>query len=84
MGSPSWKDTVFFLTYDEGGGLFDHVPPMATVNPDGIPPIDLKPGDIPETLHYRIPSTVDRVLAIRKEELRLAYSGGLHGDAEVH
>jgi phospholipase C len=45
MNSPSWKDSVFFLTFDEGGGLYDHVPPMKTVNPDGIPPIDLSPGD---------------------------------------
>ena len=43
--SPSWKDSVFFLTFDEGGGFYDHVPPMATVNPDGIKPRDLKPGD---------------------------------------
>lgn len=26
--------------------LYDHVPPQATVNPDGIAPIDLQPGDI--------------------------------------
>jgi phospholipase C len=28
MSSPSWKDSVFFLTYDEGGGPYDHVPPV--------------------------------------------------------
>ncbi|HEX7960710.1 MAG TPA: alkaline phosphatase family protein [Terriglobales bacterium] len=28
MASPSWKDSVFFLSYDEGGGPFDHVPPV--------------------------------------------------------
>jgi phospholipase C len=28
MASPSWKDSVFFLTYDEGGGPYDHVPPV--------------------------------------------------------
>jgi phospholipase C len=28
MKSPSWKDSVFFLSYDEGGGPFDHVPPV--------------------------------------------------------
>jgi phospholipase C len=28
MTSPSWKDTVFFLAYDEGGGPYDHVPPV--------------------------------------------------------
>ena len=46
MNSPSWKDSVFILTYDEGGGVFDHVPPMSTVSPDGIPPSDLQPTDI--------------------------------------
>jgi phospholipase C len=45
MSSPSWKDSVFFITFDEGGGFYDHVPPMKTVNPDGIPPLDLRPGD---------------------------------------
>ncbi len=29
MVSPSWKDSVFFLSYDEGGGPYDHVPPVA-------------------------------------------------------
>jgi len=28
MNSPSWADSVFFLSYDEGGGPYDHVPPV--------------------------------------------------------
>lgn len=28
MASKSWADSVFFFTYDEGGGPFDHVPPV--------------------------------------------------------
>jgi len=28
MTSSSWKDSVFFLSYDEGGGPYDHVPPV--------------------------------------------------------
>jgi phospholipase C len=28
MASSLWKDSVFFLSYDEGGGPFDHVPPV--------------------------------------------------------
>jgi phospholipase C len=39
MNSSSWKDSVFFLTYDEGGGFYDHVAPVQTVSPDGIPPV---------------------------------------------
>jgi phospholipase C len=46
MTSTSWKDSAFILTYDEFGGLYDHVSPYATVSPDGIKPVDLLPGDI--------------------------------------
>jgi phospholipase C len=28
MTSPSWKDSVFFFAFDEGGGPYDHVPPV--------------------------------------------------------
>jgi phospholipase C len=28
MASPSWNDSVFFFSYDEGGGPYDHVPPV--------------------------------------------------------
>jgi phospholipase C len=28
MNSPSWANSVFFLSYDEGGGPYDHVPPV--------------------------------------------------------
>jgi phospholipase C len=28
MASPEWKDSIFFLSYDEGGGPYDHVPPV--------------------------------------------------------
>ncbi len=61
MNSPSWKDSVFFLTFDEGGGFYDHVPPMKTVNPDGIPPKDLHPGDPPGDFTitgFRVPMIV--------------------------
>ena len=39
MNSSSWKDSVFIQTYDEGGGLYDHVPPISVPNPDGVPPM---------------------------------------------
>ncbi len=29
MQSPSWYDSVFFFAYDEGGGPYDHVPPVS-------------------------------------------------------
>ena len=35
--SPLWNKTALIITYDENGGLFDHVPPPGNVpNPDGI------------------------------------------------
>jgi phospholipase C len=46
MSSPSWKDSVFILTFDEGGGTYDHVPPQPAKQPDGILPSDLQPTDI--------------------------------------
>ena len=45
MKGPNWKDSVFFLSYDEAGGIYDHVAPPSAPNPDGIAPIDLKPTD---------------------------------------
>lgn len=46
MGSQFWKDSVFILAYDEGGGLYDHVPPVNMPSPDGIKPIDLQSTQI--------------------------------------
>jgi phospholipase C len=37
---PGWKQTLLFITYDEHGGLYDHVPP-----PSGATPPDGTPGD---------------------------------------
>ena len=44
--APTWKHTVLFLTYDEHGGYYDHVPPPRAIKPDNIPPLT-KPGDAP-------------------------------------
>jgi phospholipase C len=44
MNGPSWKDSIFVLTYDEFGGFYDHVPPQPAASPDGIKPSDLLPG----------------------------------------
>ena len=46
MASSSWKDSAFILTWDENGGLYDHVPPQQAISPDGIKPKDLLPGDV--------------------------------------
>jgi phospholipase C len=46
MNGPAWQSTVVFLTYDEHGGYFDHVPPPAACLPDATPP-NLLGGDEP-------------------------------------
>jgi len=33
MDSPYWANTVLFLTYDEAGGIYDHVPPPQACSP---------------------------------------------------
>jgi phospholipase C len=43
MQSPNWKDSVFFLGYDEAGGIYDHVPPPNAAAPDNIQPTDNAP-----------------------------------------
>jgi len=60
MNSSAWQSSVFILTYDEGGGLYDHVPPFQVPPPDGIAPI-LKSTDVQGQFNlsgFRIPITV--------------------------
>ena len=46
MGTQSWKDSAVILTYDEGGGFYDHVQPQPAAVPDQYAyPIDLQPND---------------------------------------
>jgi phospholipase C len=39
LSSPLWPRTVLFITYDEHGGFYDHVPPPAACVPDDIAPM---------------------------------------------
>jgi phospholipase C len=58
--SPSWPDSAFILTYDEGGGLYDHVRPGREVKPDSIAP-KLRTGDKPGDFNqsgFRVPMVV--------------------------
>jgi phospholipase C len=54
--SPLWENTILLIVYDEHGGLYDHVPPPATVNPDDKvslnPPFDFR------RLGLRVPAVV--------------------------
>ena len=37
-GGPGWAQTLLFITYDEHGGLYDHVPPpLGATRPDATP-----------------------------------------------
>jgi phospholipase C len=38
MQSDAWQDSIFILTYDEGGGLYDHVAPFMVPLPDNYAP----------------------------------------------
>lgn len=37
--SPEWRSSLLVVTYDEGGGYYDHVPPPPALAPDAIPPM---------------------------------------------
>jgi phospholipase C len=60
MESPNWKNTALFLTYDEHGGYFDHVPPPRAIKPDSTPPL-LVAGEVPgafDRYGFRVPLVV--------------------------
>jgi phospholipase C len=38
MKSDAWQDSAFILSYDEGGGLYEHVPPFSVPMPDQYGP----------------------------------------------
>ncbi len=61
FNSKAWPDSAFIFTYDEGGGVFDHVPPILVTPPDNLAPTDLKGGD-PKGLFnvtgFRVPVVV--------------------------
>jgi hypothetical protein len=43
---PGWEDTLFVITFDEHGGIFDHVAPPYAANP--------WPNDVNDGFHYDI------------------------------
>ena len=60
LASPQWPRAALFLTYDEHGGFFDHVPPPPACVPDGIPPM-LEASDVPgafDRYGIRVPAAV--------------------------
>ncbi len=58
--SPQWGSSALFLTYDEHGGYYDHVPPPPAPVPDDVPPM-LESGDEPgafDRYGIRVPAVV--------------------------
>jgi phospholipase C len=48
---PYWKDSVVLITYDEGGGFYDHVKPPATPQMGSRTPDGLDPGGCADASH---------------------------------
>jgi len=59
--SPAWAHTAVFITYDENGGMADHVPPAVACAPDDYAPHDEQgmpfAGDFGHT-GFRVPFIV--------------------------
>ncbi len=58
--SPNWGRTALFVTYDEHGGYYDHVPPPRAIRPDGVAP-RLAPDNLPggyDRYGFRVPMIV--------------------------
>jgi phospholipase C len=60
LKAPTWHKTALFITYDEHGGYYDHVPPPPAIEPDSIQPI-LTPYETPGAYNrygFRVPQIV--------------------------
>ena len=84
MASNSWGSSAFILTFDEGGGLYDHVVPPAVVKPDGIAPILKSTDRVAEfnQMGFRVP--LEWLSAVGEGgTLRLTYTDGVWIDPET-
>ena len=52
---PNWDETLLIVTFDEHGGIFDHVPPPAAVNPW---PNDAVDGFRYDRMGVRVPTLI--------------------------
>ncbi len=66
MASSAWNDSVFFFSYDEGGGPYDHVPPVPGHSNDNT---DASLGKIPDIVRSRCSPTAG-ILACRRRASR--------------
>jgi len=51
--SPAWNETLFIVTFDEHGGIYDHVPPPYAANPW---PQDQRDGFSYDLMGVRVPT----------------------------
>ncbi|BAE60314.1 phosphoesterase family-domain-containing protein [Aspergillus flavus] len=49
---PQWDKTLLFITYDETGGFYDHVPPPLAVRPDNLTYTETAKNGQKYTLHF--------------------------------
>ncbi|WP_284615311.1 alkaline phosphatase family protein [Aquabacterium humicola] len=54
-GGPHWEQTLFVITFDEHGGIYDHVPPPYARNPW---PNDVNDGFAYDMMGVRVPAIV--------------------------
>jgi phospholipase C len=84
MASPEWKDGVFFFSYDEGGGPYDHVAPVPQHSNDNT---DLSLGAIPDIASISVdpdsynPCLPSSGVATTHCDLRTDSPGAHSGDA---
>jgi phospholipase C len=73
MKSPMWKDTAIFITWDDWGGFYDHVPPPS-VGGEGlgfrVPLLVLSPYALADHIDHRL-SEFSTVLRFIEDNWRL-------------
>ncbi len=58
MHGPQWRSSAIFITYDEHGGLYDHVSPPSACAPDATPPAQNPELGGFDRLGFRVPVIV--------------------------
>jgi phospholipase C len=80
MASPAWSRSVLFITYDEHGGIADHVPPPEACAPDDSPPVDSSGSPVSgggfDRLGFRVPFIVVSPYAKRHFVSHAVYDHG--------
>jgi phospholipase C len=77
--SPAWHKTVLFVTYDEHGGYYDHVPPPVALAPDPIQPLvglEEHTYDGFKRYGFRVPTVVVSAYAKRNHVSSTVYDFG--------